>query len=52
VISSGSCSVSLSTLKAAPYYLVKGDSVYVKIISVNVYGDSATYSDAGYGAVI
>jgi len=31
---------------------VKGESVYVKIISANVYGDSAKYSDAGYGAVI
>jgi hypothetical protein len=24
----------------------------VKIVSVNFYGDSATYSEAGYGAVI
>jgi len=52
VISSRTCSVSLTTLKAAPYSLVKGDSVYAKIISVNAYGDSATYSVAGFGAVI
>jgi hypothetical protein len=51
-MSSRTCSVSLTTLRASPYSLVKGDDVYVKIISVNLYGDSATYSDAGYGAVI
>jgi hypothetical protein len=52
VISSRTCNVSLTTLKTSPYSLVKGESVYVKIISANVYGDSAKYSDAGYGAVI
>jgi hypothetical protein len=31
---------------------LKGDNVYVKIISVNIYGDSAIYSMAGNGAVI
>ncbi len=38
-------------MKASPYSLVKGDSIYVKIVSVNAYGDSV-YSIAGNGAVI
>lgn len=44
--------MNLTTLKASPYYLVKDDGVYVKIISVNDFGDSAAYSDAGFGALI
>ena len=52
VISSRTCKVNLVTLKSSPFSLVKGDSVYVKIVSVNVYGDSAIYSVAGNGAVI
>ncbi len=52
MITSRTCIISLTTLKASPFSLVKGDSVYAKIISVNVYGDSETYSDAGNGAVI
>ena len=51
IISSRTCNVSLSLLRALPYSLVKGDSVYVKIISVNVYGDS-NYSEEANGAVI
>jgi len=51
VVDNRLCYVSLATLKAAPYSLVKAESVYVKVISVNVYGDSV-YSDAGNGAVI
>jgi len=35
-----SCQISLETLKAAPYNLVKDQSVYVKIVSKNLYGDS------------
>jgi hypothetical protein len=45
------CMVNLSTLKASPFLLNKGNSVYVKIISVNFYGDSV-YSNLGNGAVI
>jgi hypothetical protein len=51
VMSSRKCSISLVTLKASPYLLVKDDSVMVKIISVNVYGES-DYSSQGSGAVI
>jgi hypothetical protein len=40
VITSRTCSISLTTLKASPYLLVKDDSVVVKIVSVNVYGES------------
>jgi hypothetical protein len=51
VISNRQCSVTLALLQQAPYSLVKDDSVYVKIISVNVYGDSIQ-STEGNGAVI
>jgi len=39
------------TLKASPFSLIKDDSVYAEIISVNVYGESV-HSAAGNGAVI
>lgn len=45
------CYLTLEMLKQAPYNLVKDDSVFVKIIAANVYGDSA-YSSAFNGAVI
>lgn len=45
------CQIALSTLTAAPYDLVQGESIYAKIISVNTYGDSI-YSEAGNNAVI
>ena len=51
MISARSCAVSLETLKANPYNLVKDDSVRIKVVSVNVYGDSVQ-SDVGSGAVI
>ena len=41
----------MAALKAAPYNLVKDDSVNVKVVSVNVYGDSIA-SSVGSGAVI
>ena len=41
VIANNQCTISLETLKAAPYSLVKGDSVNAKVVSVNVYGESA-----------
>jgi hypothetical protein len=43
--------INLSTLRASPYLLVKGNSVFAKVISVNIYGDSEQ-STAGNGAVI
>ncbi len=43
--------VNLSTLRSSPYSLVKGNSIYVKVISVNIYGDSVL-STVGNGAVI
>jgi len=51
VVSVRTCTISFETLKAAPFSLVKDDSVTVKIISQNVYGDSIL-SVAGVGAVI
>jgi hypothetical protein len=51
VISSRTCSISLTTLKLSPYLLVKDDSVVAKIVSVNVYGDS-DQSFQGSGAVM
>jgi hypothetical protein len=49
VIDNRSCFVNLSTLIAEPYNLVGGDSVWIKVIATNVYGDS-DYSEAGNGA--
>jgi hypothetical protein len=51
VINDRECQISLVTLRAAPYSLVLGSSVSVKVESVNVYGDSAQ-SAAGSGAAI
>ena len=52
VISALSCSVPTSVLLAAPFSLPWGSSVYAKIISTNIYGDSVLYSDPGNGALI
>ena len=46
-----SCTVPVTTLKAAPFSLPWGASVYAKVIATNVYGNSIE-SDAGNGAVI
>jgi hypothetical protein len=51
VITDRTCSISLTTLEASPYLLVKGDSVVAKIVSVNFYGESDQSSE-GSGAVI
>lgn len=45
------CIVPLEVLYVEPYNLVLRESVQVKIISTNYYGDSI-YSDAGSGAII
>jgi hypothetical protein len=51
VVSTRQCTIQLETLRASPYNLVKDDSVNVKIVSVNFYGDSLE-SVIGSGAVI
>jgi hypothetical protein len=51
VITDRTCSITLVTLKASPYLLVKDDSVVATIVSVNVYGESEQSSE-GSGAVI
>lgn len=51
VVANRQCTVSLQTLRATPYNLVKDDSVNVKVISVNIYGQSIE-SESGNGAVI
>jgi hypothetical protein len=51
LVSSRACSIAIATLKAAPYSLAQGESISAKVISINVYGESAL-SDAGSGAVI
>jgi hypothetical protein len=43
--------VQLLSLRSSPYSLEQGDSVWVKIISINNYGESVD-SEAGNGAVI
>ena len=40
VVANRQCRISLETLKTAPYNLVKDDSVNIRIVSVNTYGDS------------
>jgi hypothetical protein len=51
VIDSQTCNIFLSTLTAAPYSLELNESVVVKVVSVNLYGDSAD-SSTGNGAII
>ena len=51
VVSSRQCVVSLEILKTNPYNLVLYDSVNVKIITANVYGESVE-STVGTGAFI
>jgi hypothetical protein len=45
------CTVPLSKLTAAPFSLLKGYSINIRVIATNPYGDSLT-SDSGNGAVI
>ena len=51
VVNNRACTIQLLTLTSDPYSLELGESVSVKIISVNTYGES-TLSGAGNGAVI
>jgi hypothetical protein len=45
------CTIPVTVLRAAPYSLEWGDSVFVKIIAKNLYGDSVE-SLEGNGAYI
>jgi hypothetical protein len=51
VIQSHSCSVFISDLRAAPYYLTWGSSIYAKVIAINRIGNSLI-SPEGNGAII
>jgi hypothetical protein len=51
IVAARKCSVPLHVLTSEPYSLIKGNSVYAKIIAVNMYGDSL-YSQEGNGAVM
>ena len=43
--------MKLSVLEAAPFNLIEGDHVYVKVTASNVYGESE-FSAVGNGATI
>jgi hypothetical protein len=51
VVQNTECTVLLSKLTAAPFLLLKGYSINIRVIASNAYGDSLT-SDSGNGAVI
>lgn len=51
IISDLSCSIPISVLRASPFFLNWGQSVYAKVIAGNIVGDS-DYSAVGNGAVI
>lgn len=51
VITNRSCIVNLTTLRADPYNLVLYDDIYIKIISINSYGESFQ-SNAGNNAYL
>jgi hypothetical protein len=46
-----SCSISFVTLNAAPYSLIVGSIVYVRVTATNSFGESS-FSLIGSGAVI
>jgi hypothetical protein len=51
IVSLATCSVPLTTLTAAPYNLVAGNSISVKITALNVIG-SSPFSIVGNGAIL
>jgi len=51
IVANTLCIVSLGQLTSAPYSLLKGYSVNIKVIATNAYGDSLI-SEAGNGAII
>ena len=40
VVANRECFLNLSTLQVAPYNLVQGDSIWLKVVSRNTYGES------------
>jgi hypothetical protein len=51
IIANQQCTVPIATLKASPYLIVWGGSIYAKVIAKNVVGSSLA-SDEGNGAII
>ena len=51
IISSRTCTIPVSTLRAGPYNLIDSDSVYARVIAFNSLGDSVTSAE-GNGATI
>lgn len=51
IISATQCAVALDTLTASPFDLQLGNSIYVKVVAYNYYGDSSA-SPAGNGGVL
>lgn len=51
VVANTQCTLPLSKLTSAPFSLLKGYSIYIKVIATNAYGDSLI-SDAGNGGLI
>lgn len=51
VVSNRICYIYLDTLTAEPYNLVLNEPVKIKVIAINVYGES-DYSEIGEGALI
>ena len=51
IISTRSCTETFSQLKAAPFNLIMGDYVNVRVTAINLYGESDP-SEIGTGAVI
>jgi hypothetical protein len=49
MVAARSCTMPLLVLISSPYSLALGDSIYAKIVAINVYGKSV-YSSAGNGA--
>ena len=51
IVSAAQCSVPITILRASPYSLSWGSSIYAKVVATNIYGNSAI-SLSGNGAVI
>ena len=51
ILTDTKCVIPISELLVAPFNLYWGDSVFAKVIAVNIYGDSFE-SDVGNGAII
>ena len=51
MISTSSCTIPTATLRAAPFNLPWGSSIYAKVYATNLYGNSLV-SNVGNGAII